>query len=112
MPPSIPSPLISTRSISLLRRVRHPPTIRKTFSTVIDGPIPQPPESMTQQSLGLQEAIRANGPRSDWEKKEIETIYNTPLMKLAYAAVSILTQLEPGAMALPSRDTFSYNCHH
>ncbi|KAA6407291.1 MAG: biotin synthase [Lasallia pustulata] len=89
MPPSIPSPLISTRSISLLRRVRHPPTIRKTFSTVIDGPIPQPPESMTQQSLGLQEAIRANGPRSDWEKKEIETIYNTPLMKLAYAAGTV-----------------------
>lgn len=92
MPPSLPSSLASTGSLSLLRQVRHWPIIHKAFSTVIDGPTPQPPDSITQQRFGLQEATRANGPRSDWSKKDIETIYNSPLMKLAYAAVSTPNQ--------------------
>ena len=62
---------------------------------------------MTQQSFGLQEAIRANGPRSDWTKKEIETIYNSPLMKLAYAAVSIPNQVEPCAHVIAFVETSS-----
>ena len=106
MPPSLPSSLTSTRSLSLLRYVRHQPALRKRFSTVIDGPIPQPPESTVSQSFSLQEAIRANGPRSDWTKKEIETIYNSPLMKLAYAAVSLTHQSEtaPRACDMPGQD--------
>lgn len=61
---------------------------------------------MTQQAFGLHEAIRANGPRNDWTKNEIDTIYNSPLMKLAFAAVSSLNQLE----LMPSQD-FQYTCH-
>lgn len=61
---------------------------------------------MTRQSFGLQEAIRANGPRNDWTKKEIDTVYNSPLMKLAYAAVSLPSHLEP----MPPQDLL-YNCH-
>lgn len=100
MPSSFPSPMAPTRALSLLRQVCHQPTIRKSFSTVIDGPIPQPPESMTQQAFGLQEAIRANGPRNDWTKTEIDTIYNSPLMKLAFAAVSFP---EPGGAYASAR---------
>lgn len=110
MPPSFPSPLTSTRSFSLLRQVRHQPTISKCFSTVIDGPIPHPPESVSQQSFCLQEAIHANGPRNDWTKNDIDTIYNSPLMKLAYAAVSVPRQLESCSISLTSRGFLPLHC--
>jgi hypothetical protein len=36
----------------------------------------------------LQDALKANEPRTTWTKEEIANVYNTPLIELQYAAVS------------------------
>ena len=35
-------------------------------------------------------ALEATAPRNNWTKEEIKELYDTPLMKLAFAAVSLL----------------------
>lgn len=56
----------------------------RPYGTVSDEPMLHgaPVPSM------LEKAIAAKTPRHDWTKQEIKEIYDTPLMKLAYAAVS------------------------
>jgi biotin synthase len=41
----------------------------------------------TPQSTVFDRALEANIPRNNWTKEEIKEIYDTPLMKLAFAAV-------------------------
>ncbi len=41
-------------------------------------------------SSALQNAVDAKAPRNNWTKAEIQEIYETPLMKLAFAAVSLV----------------------
>lgn len=57
----------------------------RTYGTVTEAPsITTPPSS----SSPLEDALSATGLRNNWTKDEIRQIYETPLMKLAYAAVS------------------------
>jgi len=37
----------------------------------------------------FENALEASAPRNNWTKEEIKEIYDTPLMKLAYAAVRV-----------------------
>lgn len=46
-----------------------------------------PPFPSTSKSV-FEEAVNATKPRNTWTKDEISEIYKTPLMELAYAAVS------------------------
>lgn len=56
----------------------------RTYGTVTEAPsITTPPSSSP-----LEDALSATGLRNNWTKDEIRQIYETPLMKLAYAAVS------------------------
>jgi biotin synthase len=45
---------------------------------------------LTPQSSAFQNAVEATAPRNNWTKEEIKEIYETPLMKLAFAAVSFI----------------------
>lgn len=57
--------------------------------TAFDGSAASAPTARCpSDSTTFQEAVRATEPRNDWTKGEIETIYNVPLMRLAFAAVS------------------------
>ncbi|CAD6505351.1 BgTH12-00842 [Blumeria graminis f. sp. triticale] len=47
-----------------------------------------PPVSFTSASV-FDAAVQAKNPRYNWTKDEISTIYNVPLMKLAFAAGSV-----------------------
>jgi hypothetical protein len=86
-----------TMNFSLLRgsplgrviqlRQGQPRFLLRPFSTAHDEFV-RPPGS-TPASPPLQEAIRATRPRNDWTKDEIESIYRTPLMELAFSAVSV-----------------------
>ena len=46
------------------------------------------PQTTTPQSSAFDAALAADTPRNTWTKDEIKEIYDTPLMKLAFAAVS------------------------
>lgn len=48
------------------------------------------PQHKTPQSSVFETALAADTPRNTWTKEEIKEIYDTPLMKLAFAAVSQL----------------------
>ena len=52
-----------------------------------EGPSMTTPPSAAPSSA-MDEALAATGLRNTWTKEEIRQIYDTPLMKLAYAAVS------------------------
>lgn len=66
----------------------------RSFSTVVDdtfgritpGSAPPPPIATS----ALENAVNAKAARFDWTKDEIREIYNTPLMELAFQAVSRL----------------------
>jgi hypothetical protein len=66
---------------ALLQESYAPSLVRKygTVSPVSAGPTPQ--------SVVFERAVEANAPRNNWTKEEIKEIYDTPLMKLAFAAV-------------------------
>lgn len=51
------------------------------------------PPLTTPQSSVFENAIAADTPRNTWTKEEIKEIYDTPLMKLAFAAVSQLSPI-------------------
>jgi biotin synthase len=51
------------------------------------------PQITTSQSSVFETALTADAPRNTWTKEEIKEIYDTPLMKLAFAAVSRLPTL-------------------
>lgn len=66
---------------ALLQESKPQSLVRKygTVSSVSGGPTPQ--------STVFDRALEANAPRNNWTKEEIKEIYDTPLMKLAFAAV-------------------------
>ncbi len=74
-------------------RARNPST--RTFSTVKDVPITtrSMPCKVSQSANLLQSTIKAEGPRVNWTKEEISTLYNTPLFELQYAAASFFSPL-------------------
>lgn len=47
-----------------------------------------PPLPPAQNQSVFEQAVRAAGPRNNWTKEEISQIHQTPLMELAFAAVS------------------------
>lgn len=91
----------STLSMSCFRptfvaSVRVSSTIsRRALSTVQDIPFSPPinttappPAPTPVNTSPLQTALNATGPRHNWTKEEISSIYNTSLLELQYAAVS------------------------
>jgi biotin synthase len=53
------------------------------------GTVAETPSLTTPPSSALEGALSATGLRNTWTKDEIRQIYETPLMKLTYASVSI-----------------------
>lgn len=77
---------------ALLRESKAQSLIRR-YGTVS----PPPAQAATPPSGAFEKAIEATAPRNNWTKEEIKEIYDTPLMKLAFAAVShrsCLSQLQ------------------
>ena len=83
------------KSISQLK-LRQLQLTSRAFSTVQDAPIlsaasghpslnPAP-----QASATFQNALQAISPRTTWTREEITEVYNTPLVELSFAAVSLL----------------------
>lgn len=73
-----------------LNSARAQPFVRP-FSTVLDTPIDPKTQQVTpptaRKSSVFEDAVNAAGPRNNWTKEEIAEIYNTPLIKLTFAAV-------------------------
>jgi len=65
----------------LLQETRAQSLVRK-YGTVSSVSV-----ESTPQSAVFDRALEANAPRNNWSKDEIKEIYDTPLMKLAFAAV-------------------------
>ncbi|KZM25944.1 Biotin synthase [Ascochyta rabiei] len=64
----------------------------RPFSTVLDTPIDSETQQVTpptRKSSVFEDAVRAAGPRTNWTREEIAEVYNTPLIKLTYAAASV-----------------------
>ena len=63
----------------------------RPFSTVLDTPIDPQTQQATppaaRKSSVFEDAVNATGTRTNWTREEIAEIYNTPLIKLTYAAV-------------------------
>jgi biotin synthase len=66
---------------ALLQETKAQSLVRK-YGTV--SPVTVEP---TPQSTVFDRALEANAPRNNWTKDEIKEIYDTPLMKLAFASV-------------------------
>jgi biotin synthase len=71
-------------------------TAIRSYSTVHDLPHasssfaqpPTPPTPAVDNTSVFQRAINATAARNDWTKEQISEIHQTPLMELAFAAVS------------------------
>ncbi|KAJ4410877.1 biotin synthase [Didymella pomorum] len=65
----------------------------RPFSTVLDTPIDPQTQQATppavRKSSVFEEAVNATGTRTNWTREEIAEIYNTPLIRLTYAAASV-----------------------
>jgi len=80
-------PRASLRRLTLLRK-GHLQSTRGLAVPTSDGSITAVPTTKwPTESTTLQEAIGATAPRNNWRKEEITSIYNVPLMELAFAAV-------------------------
>ncbi len=82
----------SFRAILYSQNVKCDVIHRRSYGTVSGAPsypslLDADPASTPQRSI-FQEAIEAKTPRTDWTRDEIKQIYDTPLMDLAFAAVS------------------------
>jgi biotin synthase len=71
--------------------------LRRTYGTVAEDPnYPSLRDALSTSSSTapkrsvFQEAVNATSPRTNWTRDEIKEIYDTPLMELAFAAVSLL----------------------
>lgn len=71
---------------ALLQKSHQPRYWTKTYGTVA-AVAPELPTATP--SSALDQALSATGPRTNWTKEEIKDLYDTPLMKLAFAAVGI-----------------------
>jgi hypothetical protein len=75
------------------------PTLKRSWRTILQdtktqwprryGTVAESPSLTTPPSAALDEALEATSLRNTWTRDEIKQIYETPLMKLAYAAVSL-----------------------
>jgi biotin synthase len=65
----------------------------RPFSTVLDTPIDPQTQRATppavRKSSVFEDAVNATETRTNWTREEIAEIYNTPLIKLTYAAVCL-----------------------
>jgi biotin synthase len=65
----------------------------RPFSTVLDAPVDPKTQQITpptgRKGSVFEDALHAAGPRNNWTREEIAEVYNTPLIKLTYAAVSL-----------------------
>jgi hypothetical protein len=97
--PTPRSRLLSTSCRALLRESKSQSLVRK-YGTVSAAPAP----TATPRSRAFEDAIEAKAPRNNWTKEEIKEIYDTPLMKLAFAAVSWNSAY--GLVCRPSNKSF------
>jgi biotin synthase len=74
------------RSVRFYSIVHDVPRTGSSF-----GQTASPPQAPRAQSI-FEQAVNATGARNTWTKEEISQIHQTPLMELAYAAVSQLDQ--------------------
>ncbi len=82
MPAPRPRTLVASCR-ALLHESKAQSLVRK-YGTVSAVPAP----AATPPAGAFENAIEAKSPRNNWTKEEIKEIYETPLMKLAFAAVS------------------------
>jgi biotin synthase len=78
------SPVLLKSAVRALLQESKPQAIARKYGTV-SGVSPQ---LSTPQSSVFENALAAEGPRNNWTREEIKEIYDTPLMRLAFAAVS------------------------
>lgn len=85
---------LASMSRAVARRVVSKASYARYYSIVHDVPrtaaglSPTPPPPQPQSRSVFEEAVNATGPRTNWTKDEITQIHQTPLMELAFAAVS------------------------
>jgi len=81
------------RPIGRVLSSAHTTQFGRPFSTVLDTPIDPKTQKVTppaiRKSSVYEDAVNATGPRTNWTREEISEIYNTPLIRLTYAAVSV-----------------------
>lgn len=62
-----------------------PQSLIRRYGTVS----PAPAQAATPPAGAFEKAVEATAPRNNWTKEEIKEIYDTPLMKLAFAAGTV-----------------------
>lgn len=81
------------RPIGLVLSSARTTQFGRSFSTVLDTPIDPKTQQVTppaaRKSSVYEDAVNATEPRTNWTREEISEIYNTPLIRLTYAAVSV-----------------------
>lgn len=75
------SPVLLKSAVRALLQESKPQAIARKYGTVS-------PQLTTPQFSVVENALVAQGPRNNWTREEIKEIYDTPLMELAFAAVS------------------------
>lgn len=81
-------------SRTALRSAPQQITRIRYYSTVQDLPRPSgsftdtAPPAPARSTSTFDDAVKATGPRFDWTREQISQIHQTPLMELAFAAVS------------------------
>jgi biotin synthase len=83
------APLLEA-ALRALRQHAKPQSVVRKYGTVSSVS----PHLTTPQPAVFENALAADTPRNTWTKEEIKEIYDTPLMKLAFAAVSQLGFLD------------------
>jgi biotin synthase len=79
-------PQLLLASYRALLQDSKPQSLVRKYGTVSAAPaqaVTTPPSST------FENALAASGPRNNWTRGEIKEIYDTPLMKLAFASVSV-----------------------
>ncbi|KAL7271882.1 biotin synthase [Rhizina undulata] len=84
-------PRIGFTAVQIVRIPRRTFAIVSESAIKSDEPIAPPPSQPPRSVSGssLKDALAAKAPRNNWTKAEIESIYNTGLMDLAFAAGSV-----------------------
>ena|SRR5436305_6958527 len=108
----------SSRAARSFRALIHSKNVQWDISTrrtygVVSGTTTYPSliDSITAASTPrsvFQEAIEAKAPRTNWTLEEIKHIYETPLMELAFAAVSYHPTHSAELINIPSRSANLY----